>query len=162
MIMQGWVLSIGAVVILTTVAGFIIPEGKLGKYVKSVFSVIVLLVVVNPFLSFDANDFDSLFDAAEKNVVLQQDFIDYVFSKKTAALENETVKIIEETGVFAADVKIIHFTTENYVYSIKKVEINLKNAVIKTDKEHIDIIEEIEKKVSEYLSLDKSQINIEQ
>lgn len=160
--MQEWVLSIGAVVILTAVAGFIIPEGKLGKYVKSIFSVIILLVITKPFLSFDANNFDSIFDTIHKDMVLQQDFIEYVFSEKTDALEGTTVKLIEESGVFNADVKIIHFITENYVYRIKKVEINLKNAVIKTDKEHIDIIEEIEKKVSEYLSLEKSQINIEQ
>ncbi len=158
--MSDWVLSVGAVVLLTTVSGYIIPEGKLGKYVKGVFSILVLLVIIRPVINFDFSSISYVFDEQESEMVIQGNYLEYVFNEKTKGLEKGVVEIIKELDVNDVNVVIIQNMTENYGYEIKNVNINLKNAVINSDKEHINIIKEIKKTVSKYLNISEDLIDV--
>ena len=40
MIMKQWILSVGIIVLLTSMVSLILPEGKIGKFIKAMFSLI--------------------------------------------------------------------------------------------------------------------------
>ena len=55
--MKVWIISIGAVILMTVISLYIIPEGKLGKHVKGIFSVLIIFVIINPVINFDMDNF---------------------------------------------------------------------------------------------------------
>ena len=69
-------------------------------------------------------------------------------------------KALEDIGVIDSIVKIDYVITNTFSYSIKNVFINLEKSVIKSDKEHIDIIEEIKKIVSNLLLIGDELISV--
>jgi len=54
----GWVIGILAVVILGVVVDLLLSEHKMGKYVKSVFAAVTILVIILPLPSLLRNGFD--------------------------------------------------------------------------------------------------------
>lgn len=158
--MKDWILSIGAVIFLTVIAGYIIPEGKLGKYVKGVFSILILFVIIKPVLSYDVTDLIFSSGTQQSVVNVQTDYLDYVFDKRTEDFEAQSVKEIENLDVLNAIVKIEYEITNSFNYNIKSVTVNLQNAVINSDKEHIVIIEEIKKTVSGLLAVGDEFISV--
>ena len=158
--MKTWIISISAITILTTILGLIIPEGKSGKLIKSIFSVLIVFVVMNPLSSIKNQNitFEQFVNTSE--IVLQNDYLDFVAEKKVFELEKESVKIIEKMGVNNAFVNIFYKYDESKKFLVQGAEINLKNAVIISDKAHIDIKEEMKKEVSLYLQIDKNNVFI--
>ncbi len=158
--MSTWVINVGTVIVITTVAGFLVPDGKLGKYVKGIFSLLVLLVMIKPIFSIniDEIEFSDLFSG--KEISYQEDYLDYIYSKNNANCQEKVNNLLKNISVENADVKIYHLITNDYEFQISKVTINLKNAVINSDKEHIDIIDEIKKSVSNSLSIDYNSVEV--
>ena len=99
--MKTWILSIGSIIILTSIISILFPEGKLGKNIKSVFSLIVVLTIIQPLATIKNLDFSTILQSDEQQVVLQQDFIYYVTEQK---ITNRGIKYIEDT-VIKTDIK---------------------------------------------------------
>lgn len=158
--MKEWLLGISATVLLTSVVSLILPEGRSGKYVKSFFSVLVVLVIISPVIRLANSDFRFSDLLYSDNVFYQDDYIFYINEAKTETMENNCTLLLKEKGVLNAVVKINYTVSEDYIYSIEKVEVFLDNAVIKSDGEHINIIEEISVAVSDYLNIDIKAVNV--
>ena len=158
--MKNWVLSIGAIIILTSVIGIILPEGKLSKNVKSIFSLIVVLVVVQPVISLKNNSFsiETIFE--EQNVFLQEDFIYYVNEQKMTNNQKLCENYLQNTGISNGKIFIEYTINQNGQALINRVIIDLQNAVINSELEHIDIIENILSYVSNVLMINKNQVII--
>ena len=74
--MKEWILSIGVVILLTSIVGLILPEGKMGKYIKCFFSFIILLVLLTPLLNKEVIYSDFLIN--ENEIQLQENYLNYV------------------------------------------------------------------------------------
>ncbi len=155
--MKNYLLTISATVLLTSVASFILPEGKMGKYIKSFFSVLVLLVIISPVISLSELDLKSTFSDSK---VIQEDYLEYIYINKTSSLENGCGEILKNFGVENAKVKIQYDIGENYEYSIKKAIIYLCDAVINSNDEHINNIEESISNISNYLQIERKFIEV--
>ena len=153
--MKEWILSVCAVTILTVIVGMILPQGKMGKFIKSIFSLIIMLVILKPILSFDLDDLHFDMGVGNTEVVYQKNYLDYVNQKKIDSVESDCADVLYNIGVSGANILLDFSTDENYEIMITKVNINLENAVIISGNKHIDIIEEIKNALSEYLSVNK-------
>lgn len=158
--MKSWVLSIVIVVFSITAISMLFPNGKTGKFIKSIFSLILILVALNPldnlnFSNLIRNDF-----YVDDDIYLQSDYIDFINKNKVNYYIKNCNLILEELGVFNSEINILFSDEENFKSKITKVIINLKNAVIKSDKEHIVIIENVKSRILEYLNLDSSGLMI--
>ena len=160
--MKEWILSIVVMVLLTTIITIICPEGKLGKMVKGIFSLIILLVIINPLLNFNKStinlDFNNLFQ--QENSSIQTGFLDYSINKKIEIYKKECIEIIEKIGIEGAIVEIEYSISDKYEFSIYSAKIYLNKSVIKTEKEHIVVIEEIMDSISNYLNISKTNVLI--
>ena len=157
--MKEWVLGVGGTVVIITIIGFILPNGKIGKYIKGIMNLLLLLVIFRPIFFIDFENIVD-FDFDLNNVFIQEDYIDYSFSKRNEFLEKECVQIIKKLNVDNPIVEIIYRKTETDIFMIEKVNIDLSKTVINSDKAHIDIIEQIRKNISRYLSIDIMLIKI--
>ena len=158
--MNGWILSIGAIIVITTIITIILPEGKMGKFIRGYFALIIMVVILNPLLNLDGSclvDFDN---NEVEGVFIQNDFIDYVTRQKITKLQKNCEKICENKGISNAVVTIEYSVTENADYEILLVVVNLKKSVIISNGEHIDNIEVIRQTIADYLSIDLKLISV--
>lgn len=157
--MKEWILSIGTTVLLTTIISLILPDGKIGKFIKGIFLIIVLLVILKPLANIKDSGLSdmSIFVNTETNI--QSEYLNYIYDKKIKKHEEVCEKIIENIGIYKAKTSIQYSISEMGM-EIQKVNINLKNSVIISDKEHIDIIEEIKANIMSYLNIENEKLVI--
>ena len=55
--LSGWVLSIAGVISLSVIVELILPEGQLNKYIRGIFSFIIILVIIAPLPSLGGKNF---------------------------------------------------------------------------------------------------------
>ena len=153
MTMNRYVVSIIVTVFLIALITFLLPNGSTSKYVKSVLSMVLVVVLISPLIKFNIKDFkfDNFFESP--NVYVQTDFLDYVLDEKVKSLTKNCDMILNDLGVSGADIKIFYQQKNGVEILIQNVTINLKKSVISSDSSHINIIEKLKKAVSEYLNV---------
>lgn len=141
--MKEWIYSIIAIILLTTIITIIVPDGKLGKMIKGIFSLIVMLVIISPILSFSSLNNEDFFSNYSVENNIQDTFLNFINDNKTQSIQNDIIISFEEIGVKNAIVDLDYDYSDDYVFSIKNAKIYLNNTVIKSNKEHILVIEEL-------------------
>ena len=158
--MKEWVVSIGAVIILTSITSIILPNGKLNKFIKTIFSIIVVFTIIQPiFYSFNG-DSSSYFESKDVNLNYQEDYLYYITYKKKESLCENCKIIAEKLNVIDAEIDILYYSDEKGGIVLDKVLVNLENSVINPNNENIDIISELTNNLSEYLQIEKSNVVI--
>ena len=158
--MKDWIISVITVVLITSIICLILPQGKMGKYVKNIFSILTMLVIIKPIISLKEKDFNFEQAISANNIVLQHDYIEYINNKRIDEYKENCLKIIENKGVKNSMVSIDYLIEENENIKITYVQINLQNSVIISDKQHIDIKEEMITDIATYLNVKKSVVTI--
>ncbi len=138
----------------------ILPQDKMGKYIKGIFSLLTVLVVIKPILYIKNTEIDYQKILSSDNIIYQDNFLDYINNKRVEEYEKNCLKIISEIGVDNAIIKIDYVNDENKGLQINFVKINLQNSVIISNKEHINIKEEIITDIASYLGINKNMVVI--
>ena len=102
--MGEWVVTVCAIAILSVMCDVILPEGQTRKYVRTVFGIIVTLVMIKPVLSFISPVLNT--DADYSEIKVQQSYIDSVTRKKNEAAVNSVKNRLEANGVDVRDVQL--------------------------------------------------------
>ena len=157
--MKSWVANIVVNVFLSSVISLILPEGRMAKVIKNVLSMLLILVVMQPFLNLSIQeiDFDSIF---QSEYAVQTSYLDFINEKVIGEYEKKCEEIIENYGVTEYKVEIVYDVDENNEILFRKIQINLTNSVINSDKSNIDIIAGIKTSIQNYLSVNMGQIEI--
>ena len=156
--MKEWIFSVCAISLITITISIILPQGKLGRFIKNIFAVLIMLVILQPIVKFDFDEIVFSPLEGKNDILYQKDYIDYVNNKKVQFLEDDFENTIKQLGVNDATVEILYDYCNEYEFKVKKVYVNLENAVIVSDIEHIDIIEEIKDKLASHFLVDKNVV----
>lgn len=153
---MGWIYNIIGIVFIGIIYDILLPVGKISKFMKCIFSVFVLYSVVMPILStinlnLNENYFDSVSDE------IDADFIGKLNQSKNDTYENLIEAGIQEEGLLNVYVEIIN-NSENNVYQIDQVIINLSNCVLSEDVKNINKYEVITKQVKNYVDISEEKI----
>lgn len=62
--MKGWIISVVCVIVLGVLLEIVLPKGKISKYVKGTFSLVVILVIVSPLPKLFGKEWNLNFEAA--------------------------------------------------------------------------------------------------
>ncbi len=148
--MAGYILSILGIVVAGVFIDIIIPSGTISKYIKSIYAIFVLAVIVTPIIKLfnDNRGFDLQYQEYEIN----QNLINYIQTNKIEAMENNILLDLEDEGLSNIDI-IINYSIDNNELSINSCTINLENLVISSDKQHINKYEIIKQIVRENTNL---------
>jgi hypothetical protein len=119
------------------------------------FSILTLLVLIKPFASIKTDDINIKNFIFQDKIVIEEDFIEYAFNNKIDQTELFLEQQLCNLGVENAKIKIYYEINNTYDVCYKNIQINLKNAVIKTDKEHIVIIEDVKSRIAQILTVNK-------
>ena len=92
--LSAWLLSIIGIVIIGVIIDFVMPESSISKYIKSVFSFIVILIIISPLTKVD--NFNLTLDNFISNNKIAVDE-EYVFSINQKLLDQIRYKIISDS-----------------------------------------------------------------
>lgn len=156
--MSGYLISIIGVVILGVLVDLVLPSGQMNKFVKSMFGIFTILVIVSPVPKLINSNFDfsSLF-YNQASIEVDKDFLEVTNKKIVEQLAKSIVASCENSGYSKVECEIESILVDNKLV-IEKVKINLKNLVISQDVVHINKYTEIEQAVQRVVNIEKEQI----
>lgn len=138
-----WIISVVGVILLSVLTDVLLPEGQMNKYVKGIFSILLIFVIIAPLADFLRKDMeigDLLnFNLGEQGVVVEKSEI--------TEMEECILSELELMGISCE--KVVIFSRENNIDTIVGVNVFLRE---KKD-------EEIEIRIKKIV---KSKIDIEQ
>ncbi|MBP5466433.1 MAG: stage III sporulation protein AF [Clostridia bacterium] len=158
--MKDWLLGVFSVALIITLLSLILPEGKTAKFVKPFISLIAVVIIVSPLINADALFSGNVDFYGYKTVETDSDFIEYAIYTKIDKYRLNCVKIAEKNGITGSGILIKYNVDENYGLTVLGAEINLTDAVISSEDEHIVILQRLVNEISAYLNVDKAGIKI--
>jgi len=145
--------------LLGVIIDVIIPSGNISKYIKSVFSIFVVAVIISPVVNFLSNK--NGIKLEYDNYEMDKQLIEYIFAKRTENEENKIEIYLKDNGFNGIDINLNYSINNNELEYIS-CTINLKNLVISADKQHINKYEFITKSVKDFTNLTDEEIVIDE
>lgn len=158
--MGAWLMSIAAVVALSVLLDIIVPEGETNKYIKGIFAIITIFVIVAPVTTLLNENFsisDLLEDVSnETGITTDSALIQKTAEDMKEVKEEFAEKVLEQYGYNNVDVRIYL----DYVNEIDFVTADINKLSIVEKKPHININNEIQSIVSGCLCVDGEKVVI--
>ena len=103
--MGQWVVTVAGIAILSVLCDVILPEGQTRKYVKTVFGVVVTLVIVQPLIGlFDGG---GLFSFSSGNIDgIQQQYIESVENRQNKNTADSVKLLLEYKGISVSKINV--------------------------------------------------------
>lgn len=160
--MKEWILSVSVTVLVCGLIFLILPKSKISKAIKVVASFVTVFAIIKPLAEADVFDIYKENFAVKGEISLQEGYLEYTWRLKEHLLKNEIIKKTEESGIklSAENIYIISDDLSENFFLAEGAEINLKNAVINTENEHINIKEEVKMIVSETLGIASDKVKV--
>jgi stage III sporulation protein AF len=151
--MTAWIISIVGIVLLGVLIEIIIPDGKTNGFIKSIFSIIFMFVVISPIIKLinksDTIDLTNIeFNESKNNNLTEQKLTEIKFQ-----IENH----LRENGVEGADVEVMGYSTNKDII-INQINVEVNNLVILNKDEHINKYKLITKLIKEKVEVDEKNI----
>lgn len=153
--MAGYILSILGIVIAGIIIDIIVPSGNINKYIKSIYAIFVVAVILSPLINYLSKEHDLTLHYDDYQV--SEQLLNYISKQKVTSLEQEIENTLNEEGFSNVDIKI-NYSIENNELSLNSCTVNLQNLVIVADKQHINKYEFIIEVVEEHTNLTEEVI----
>lgn len=152
-IVTGWILSVLGISVIGVLVDVILPEGEMQKYIKSIFSIIIIFTLITPLLNINIDKINlDTFIYNQSSVELDKNYISSFNKQYKELLEKNCEQILKTNGFSGVSVEI-DINLENNQFEVKKVYLNLKNLVINTNEAHINKYTEMRESITKYLDV---------
>lgn len=160
---SAWIISIAGVIALSVVVELLLPEGSLNRYIRAIFSFIVVLVIIAPIPTLVGKEFSYENIKIEEGFTLQEDYIYQLNVYKTEALQESISLEIKNSGYDGVVVSVSSEKSSSE-FKIKDIFVELDNLVILDKAKHKDISdieEEIFDIILSYAKVDRAEVHFE-
>lgn len=158
--MKDWILSIGVTIIIITILSFMLPSGKLSNLIKSFFSILLMLVVLRPLTTLTQEKNFEIFYSTSSEINLQDNYLHFIENKVIDKYKKQCEDVLNKFNIKQAEITIILGDENLNISYIKKIYINLEKAVIISNTEHINIIDEIKDNISTFFNIENNKVEI--
>ena len=112
--MRAWILSICGVVFLGVMIDVISPNGKMNTFIKSIFSLVFIFVLVTPIVRYINGKHDY-----QININLAQDdeLINVITDQQIKLLEQSVVKVLIEISSICLLLRLIIYSWRNRIFT---------------------------------------------
>lgn len=148
--MSVWLLSIIGVVFLGVMLDILYPNGKTVTICKSVFGIIVVIILFNPIFEIKNINLD-------KVVCVTPDIVSSINKSKAEALKITLVNKLIEKNIIGVDVEI-DVNLYNTDFQIENIYIDIVNLVLTENITNINKYEVITNEICDTLEIDKERI----
>lgn len=157
-IIMSWLLSIIGIVVIGVLINLILPEGEIQKYIKAIFSVFVVFIMIYPILNIDISkiNYDDFF-YNQTSVTVDEKYLENYKEKYRESLQNQCETVLNNNGYQNVRVEI-YLNLSSEKFEIEKVYVNLKNLVINGNSVHIDKYKEIKSIIVSLLDVEEGKV----
>lgn len=124
--MNAWLLSIVGIVCVGILIEIIMPEGEHSKYIKGIFAIVVIFVIISPLpklINNDSYDIGNYFD--DDSIDIDQNSYDKLAENYHNSIKSDLAEVFDNNDI---DCSFILYFDENYVYKIDKIQVNLNES----------------------------------
>ncbi len=154
--MTEWILSLIGMAFLGVVIETILPNGKLNTFIKSVFALFLLFVIVKPLPKIFNKD---LSINTDYNYEEDSNFLINLNQKKIENYEISILNQLKNEGISNVNIEFEADTTSSDL-KIQKVYIDICNIVLNNSDKHINITDTILKIVTNTLNVSDKEVII--
>lgn len=158
--MQSYILSVLGIVLVSVLIEIILPSGQTAKYIKSVFSIFVVYVLISPVLTMIKKDYDITKYVQQGNIEVNQVLLNNIYKDQIEAKSTDIENALEKEGYSGVKVKILYNIVDNQII-LEKVKINLDNLVITSPNENINKYQHIRQVVAQSIEIKEEDILFE-
>ena len=117
--MSGWLIGIVGVVSLGVLIEVLLPEGENSKYIRGIFSIIVIFVIISPLPKLAKGDYINGFTSQKQEISIDEEYYISVKSDIQAKVEDNLKQKLEKSGYndLSFDIQF----DEEYVFMINKI-----------------------------------------
>lgn len=157
-IIMSWLLSVIGIVVIGVLINLILPEGEIQKYIKAIFSVFVVFIMIYPILNIDISkiNYDEFF-YNQTSVTVDEKYLENYKEKYRESLQNQCETVLNNNGYQNVRVEI-YLNLSSEKFEIEKVYVNLKNLVINGNSVHIDKYKEIKSIIVSLLDVEEGKV----
>ena len=150
--MQSYILSVIGIVFVSVLIEIILPNGQTAKYIKGIFSIFVVFVLINPVINFFKKDFDISRYIITDGVSVDKKLLKNLYKNQIIATEQDIVNTLEANGYSGVIVNLEYEIVEEKI-KISKAKINLDKLVISSQNENINKYQFIRQVVTENFNI---------
>lgn len=145
--MTAWLLSIVGIVFLGVMVDIIAPSGKTNAFIKSIFAIFLIYVVITPIVKY--------IKKGEFKVDFETEYSTENLSITEA--EHKISDLLISNGFYGIDVEIKGYVSKDKIMA-QKVVLNGAKTVLKSQDEHIDKYKLITNLVQSIVTVKKEDI----
>ena len=125
--MSAWLMSIVGVVSLGVLLEILLEDGQTSKYIKGVFAIAVVLVIVAPLPKFFNKEwsYEDFFSGAIHNP--NEEFVDNIDASQLASVEKYLRTKLEASDIDVTDIKVVYKKNTREIESVKVWTKNCKD-----------------------------------
>lgn len=153
--MNNWLLNIVGVIFIGVLLDIILPDGKTNSFIKHIFTIFLLFVIISPISSLVNKNFTL---NTNKNVI-DENFIYNTNLKKVEELEKLIKQNLDDVGIQNTSV-IINASIFEENLTINSVYVDITNKVLTIDAKKLNVKEEVIKVVVNTVKVNKEDIVI--
>ena len=131
--MGKWVVTVAGIAILSVLCDVILPEGQTRKYVKTVFGVVVTLVIVQPVIQLFSGGATSIFTSSEGDIGVQHQYLENVADRQQTNAVKSVSTLLENNGLSVKEITVsatdITVTVQLNVPYSQQAEAKVKSVV---------------------------------
>lgn len=157
--MGAWLLKITGVIALSTLSSLLIPNGQTKKYVKGIFALITLFVLVSPLpklLKSDFSGFPNAFDTATE-LEIDETFLYGVATNAYKTQERNIEKFLKENGIEAKVKFVVKSETSS---EIDYVNVILSDMSFERDKSNSIDIGALKNEISKFSGVPEDKLRV--
>ena len=136
---SSWIMSIAGIICISVIIELVLPDGQMNKYIKGIFSFIVILVIIMPIPKLIGSnlDFSNIFDY-DSNINVDEDYLYQLNLDKLNLVKEDIENEIEKHGYENVSIYINCNIFENQM-NFKSITVDLTSLVISENAEHKNI-----------------------
>lgn len=155
--MTSYVAGLLGIVLLGVIIELLLPDGQMNKFIKGIYSLYVIFVLISPITAFISSGFtfSGFFTSIE--FVIDTDYLNSIYISTDLELTTYLLESLYDEGISGVEIEISHITDE-FSYTINEIVVNIKNLSIITDEPHINRYTVIIDAIKKYLYVEEEQI----
>ena len=157
--MGAWLLKITGVIALSTLSSLLIPNGQTKKYIKGIFALITLFVLVSPLpklLKSDFSGFPNVFDTVSE-LEIDETFLYGVATNAHKTQERNIEKFLKEKGIEAKVKFVVKSETSS---EIDYVNVILSDKSFERDKSNSIDIGALKNEISKFSGVPEDKLRV--
>lgn len=157
--MKGYILSILGVVVVGILVDVIIPSGKINKFIKSIYAIFVVMIIISPIINLFNRHKD--FNFSYNDYTTSQPLLNYLNKQKLNGYQKSIISTLDEAGIKNVDI-YFDYSLENDNLLLNSCTINLKNMSTSENFQHTNKYEFIIKVVTSVTGLNAEEIEFDE